>query len=170
MHVDFKLIFYRPIVVKSIFIFLTFLLIFQISLSLGNLRSLDNFMNEDQAKKDEKKIINQKSLSDNLGVSFFGIYVPKNINDLDIKQSTLNIKIVGILFANDDKFSQVIINTPDKKDQILGVGDTISNGALIKKITKDGILIEWKGALERINLAKDVLIFDAPIKPLRTAD
>jgi len=170
VHVDFKQILYRPIVVKSIFIFLTVLLICQISLSLGNLRAIDNLINEVQIEKDEKKIINSKLLSDNLGINFFGTYVPKNINDLDIKQSTLNIKIVGILFANDDKFSQVIINTPDKKDQILGVGDTISNGAVIKKITKDGILIEWKGALERINLAKDVLIFDAPIKPLRISD
>ena len=170
MHVDFKLIFYRPIVVKLTFIFLTFLLISQILLGLGNLRSLDNFMNVIKAQEDEKNIINSKLLSDNLGINLFGTYIPKNINDLEVKLSSLNIKIVGILFANDDKFSQVIISSSDKKDQILGVGDRLSNGALIKKITKDGILIEWKGALERINLVKDVLIFDAPIKPLRISD
>ena len=97
---------------------------------------------------------------------FFGKYIPKAIDDASVKESVLNVKVVGILFAAREEDSHVILKVASGHEQTFGVGDTVSGGAVIKRITAQGVLFERNGALESLSLPKNELIFDAQAKPL----
>ncbi len=101
-----------------------------------------------------------------LDMPFFGNYVPKNLNTTDVKQSLLNLKVVGIMLAKPEKDSQVILHTAGGRDQTFRVGDTLPGGVIIKQITPDGVFVERKGELESLSFPKNELIFEAPAKPL----
>ena len=97
---------------------------------------------------------------------FFGKYVPNNLNAADVKQSLLNLKVVGIMLAKPEKDSQVILHTAGGRDQTFRVGDTLPGGVIIKQITADAVFVERKGELASLSFPKNELIFDAPAKPL----
>jgi general secretion pathway protein C len=90
----------------------------------------------------------------------FGQYVPKDLNGQDIKKSLLNLKVVGIMLAQPGKFSQVILASPNGKQKVYRLGDTLPGGAKIKKIVENGILIEHNGQLESLQMQKESLTFD----------
>lgn len=96
----------------------------------------------------------------------FGHYIPTNLNDASVKESVLNIEVVGILFSSNNADSQVILQSGGGKEQTFRVGDTLTGGAVIKRITPEGMLIERVGVLESISLPKNELIFEAQPKPL----
>jgi len=98
--------------------------------------------------------------------ALFGSYVPVNLGDADIKQSQLDVELVGIMYANKEQDSQVIVRTAGGEEQFYMIGDTLPGGAVIKRITKQGIVVLHNGALESLSLPKNELNFDAPAKPL----
>ncbi len=98
--------------------------------------------------------------------SLFGDYVPTDLNEADIKQSMLNVELVGILFADKIEDSQVIIRDAGGEERNYRIGDSISGGAVIKRIMVDGILVEHNGSLERLNLPKQDLSFEPVARPL----
>lgn len=106
--------------------------------------------------------------SSNLGLTtaFFGRYVPENLNDADVKQSMLNLKVVGIMLSIPENDSQVIIHAANGHDQTYRVGDTLPGDVVIKRISRDGVLVERKGDLESLSFPENELIFEAPAKPL----
>lgn len=89
--------------------------------------------------------------------TLFGSYIPHHVKDSDIKQSMLNLEIVGILFSVNEKGSQVILRTPSGQQNTYQVGDKVPGDAVIKRITHNGVLFERLGALERLNLPKETL-------------
>lgn len=104
----------------------------------------------------------------NLGLTmpFFGKYVPDNLNDMDIKQSMLNLKVVGIMLASTAENSQAIIHTANGRDQTYREGDTLPGNVVIKRITGKGVLVERKGELESLSFPENELIFEVPARPL----
>lgn len=108
------------------------------------------------------------STDSSLGVlkPFFGDYIPTNIHDAGVKESVLNVEVVGILFSDQDADSQVIIQSAGGHEHTFRMGDTLPGGAVIKRITPQGMLIERMGALESISLPKNELIFEAQPRPL----
>lgn len=80
----------------------------------------------------------------------FGLYIPKRL----IKESMLNLLIVGILLSNNPSESVVILKTPSGQERPYKVGDKVSDNAQIKQITAEGILLEYQGTLERLELPK----------------
>ncbi|RUQ81001.1 type II secretion system protein N [Legionella septentrionalis] len=98
--------------------------------------------------------------------SLFGEYVPENLDDAHIKQSMLNLTIVGIIFAEDERHSQVIIRTASGQEQVYGIGDAIPGGVIIKRITSEGVVVRRDGTLESLSLPKNELIFEPPSEPL----
>jgi general secretion pathway protein C len=95
----------------------------------------------------------------------FGEYVP-NLEDATIKQSKLDLKVVGILYSSEKKASRVIIKASDGKDQSYVVGDSLPGGAVIKKIDRKSVIVLYNGALESLSFPKNELLFQSPPKPL----
>ncbi|KTD16299.1 type II secretion system protein N [Legionella jordanis] len=98
--------------------------------------------------------------------ALFGDYVPVNLSDNEIKQSMLDAEVVGVLFSSQAENSQVIIRAGGGPEKIYSIGDSLPGGAVIKRISQNGVVVLHNGALESLSLPKNELIFDAPAKPL----
>ncbi len=109
---------------------------------------------------------NKHTANKGLNTPFFGNYVPDNLNDMSVKQSMLNFKVVGILLATRKEDSQVIIHIANGRSQTYRAGDTLPGEVVIKRITAKGVLVERKGELESLSLPENELIFEVPAKPL----
>ncbi|KTD11259.1 type II secretion system protein N [Legionella jamestowniensis] len=96
----------------------------------------------------------------------FGDYLPANLAEADIKQSMLDAEIVGIMFDDNEEYSQVIIKVGGGPEKVYSIGDSLPGGAIIKRISPDAIVVLHNGALESLSLPKNELIFEAPAKPL----
>lgn len=108
---------------------------------------------------------NKQAMIDNiLKSSLFGEYVPSDLNS--VKKSMLNVTLVGILLADKKDESQVIIGAANGDELSYKIGDKIPGGALIKKITEDGVLVERNGVLESLSLPKIDITFQPPAAPL----
>ncbi|CEK11081.1 type II secretion system protein N [Legionella hackeliae] len=99
-------------------------------------------------------------------VPLFGNYVPTNLTDADIKQSMLDVEVVGIMFDKKEEHSQVILKAGGGQEKIYSIGDSLPGGAIIKRISPNGVVVLHNGALESLSLPKNELIFEAPAKPL----
>nr|WP_280176389.1 type II secretion system protein N [Legionella londiniensis] len=99
-----------------------------------------------------------------LNAPLFGEYIPEKLNK--IQQSMLNLEVVGIILADQEENSQVIIRMSDGEEQSFRMGDSLPGGALIKKITEEGILVIRNGTLESLSFPKNELIFEPPAKAL----
>lgn len=124
----------------------------------------------EQAKVPTKDSVNWHSVPINrqspvFNIALFGIH-RANLSDKDIKQSTLKLTILGILYSTDGKKSHVLIQDDSKKEHSYQLGDTLSQNAVIKKINADHIVVEYKGRLEKINFSTPKLMFEPALKPL----
>lgn len=149
----------------AIAIFVVFLCLFIIQL-YGFLQPIKTDSSIDHSKNirmDQKSITGKSPL---FTISLFGDYVPVNLADEEIKQSMLDLEIVGIIFATQEKNSQVIIRAGGGEEKIYQVGDTLPGGAVIKRIRQNGVLVLHDGALESLRLPKFDLHFEVPAKPL----
>lgn len=165
MLVDVKTALSRPIVPKVLCITLILILIWQISAGIGSFFSTAQTSNA-VAQKNEIKAEAKNNSNTALNTAFFGDYVPNNLNEADVKQSMLDLTVVGIMFSSNEKNSHVIIRTAGGGEQTFGLGDSLPGGAIIKRITPEGVLIRRNGALESLSLPKNALTFEPPAKPL----
>lgn len=95
----------------------------------------------------------------------FGNYI-SNLSDAEIKQSSLDFQVVGILFSHEDEQSQVLIKVASGEEKTYLIGEKLPGGAKIKQINENGIVVLYNGALESLSLPKNELLFDKPAKPL----
>lgn len=102
-----------------------------------------------------------------LDSSIFGVYVPDDLNEDNVKKSMLNLTLVGILLAHKPENSQVIIRNANGDEKTYKISDKIPGGAVIKRIIAGGILVDRNGTLESISLPKNDLIFEPVAKPLK---
>lgn len=110
--------------------------------------------------------VNKVGTMDNLlSSALFGVYVPNDLNS--VKKSMLDVKLVGILLANGVEDSQVIIGSASGEEKSYKLGDKIPGGALIKRITASGVLVERNGVLESLSLPKNDLTFEPAAQPLK---
>lgn len=97
--------------------------------------------------------------------ALFGDYVP-DLATAEIKQSTLDFKVVGILYSRNKEASQVLLQAAGGNELLYSVGDTLPGGAVIRQIEKSRIIVLYKGSLESLRLPKNELLFEPPPKPL----
>lgn len=145
-----------PLFVILILIELAFLFISPIDLS----RLVSN--NTLQIKENR-----QESYQDLLNSSLFGVYVPTDLDESQVKKSMLNVTLVGILFAQKLNDSQVIIRSASGEEKTYKIGDSLPGGVIVKRIMADGILVERDGTLESLSLPRDQLQFESIPKPLK---
>ncbi len=96
----------------------------------------------------------------------FGEYVPSNLDAAGVRQSMLNLKVVGIVFAENENDSQVILQKENGQEHFFRVGDELPGGGVVKRITVEGVLVLRDGELERLSLPRDELNFEAPSQPM----
>ena len=167
MLFDIKTVLSKPIIPKLLCLGLVLLLIWTVPLGIYSIFSLDKVLSVRHDKLIEANT-NLKLESSTVGLStpFFGDYVPENLSEGDVKQSMLDLKVVGIMFDKREAASHVIIRSANGLEQTFNQGDKLPGGAIIKRITPEGVLIGRNGSLESLSLPKNALIFDAPAKPL----
>jgi general secretion pathway protein C len=95
----------------------------------------------------------------------FGEYTP-DISDADIKPSTLDVEIVGIMYSTNEESSLVLLRTAGGDEQAYGIGDELAGGAVIKQINRNGIVVLYNGSLESLSFSENELFFEEPAKPL----
>lgn len=109
----------------------------------------------------------QETLSSILNSSLFGVYVPDDLNEDNVKKSMLDVTLVGILFDDTTDESHVIIRSSSGEEKTYKIDDKIPGGAIIKRIMAGGILVERNGNLESLSLPKNDLTFEPVAKPLK---
>ena len=108
----------------------------------------------------------EKPSTEFLKTPLFGEYIPQNLEQGNIKRSTMRLSLVGILFSLHEADSIVTIRLRGKGEQMFRVGDQIPGGAVIKRIMPDGVLFMREGNMESLSLPKNELIFEQPPKPM----
>lgn len=98
-------------------------------------------------------------------VPLFGKWAPV-LSGAEIRQSTLDLEISGIMYSSRKTGSQVLIKASGGAEQVCVAGDTLPGGAIIRKISKKGIVVLYNGELESLSLPKNELLFEKPAKPL----
>lgn len=88
-----------------------------------------------------------------LTTPLFGVYAAQSYATL--KKTKLDIELVGILYSKDKKQSQALISMGNNQEKLYFVGNHLSQGATIKKITPLEVIILYNGELERLALRKD---------------
>ena len=167
MLVDLKIALSKPIVPQMLCVVLALLLIAEIASGVYSFFLFDKKGPVSHDKFTEALIKSKLKLTmAGLSTPFYGEYVPKNLNDGDVKQSMLDLKVMGIMFDNSEVASHVIIRTAGGLEQTFNQGDKLPGGAIIKRITPEGVLMTRHGSLERLSLPTNALIFDAPAQPL----
>lgn len=166
-YVDIKSLILKPIVSMVLCLIIALLLIWQLISFVVDLSSLATSLKQ-QPNITRAKLPNNKSkiITQELVVPIFGGYVPKNLGEMDVKHSDLSLKVEGILFSKQADESQVIIQGFSGKEETYKLGDKLPGGAIIKRITVDGILIERNGVFESLSLPKNELLFAPPVKIL----
>lgn len=96
--------------------------------------------------------------------ALFGEYL--SLEDGRIGRSSLDLTIEGIIYSSIQKDALVSLRGSSGDVKVYAVGDKLPGGAVIKKILKDSVVVQYRGKLERISLPVNELRFDKPLKPL----
>lgn len=99
-------------------------------------------------------------------VHLFGHYIPVDLSVRKIKQSVLDVQVVGILFSNEASQNKVILRWRDGQENTYSVGDTLLDGVVVKKILANEIVVLHQGALESLSLPKNPLNFQGLPNPV----
>lgn len=158
----------RPLVLQIVCAIFVFLIIWQIFYGAVFFRNLNHVVSVHESRNAEDKAVqnnNQTSLKESH--ILFGYYVPKNLDAGGVRQSQLNLTVVGVILATDEKDSEVILQKPNGEEHFYHVGDKLPGGGVIKRITPKGVLVAREGALERLTLPQEEIRFEAPAEPLK---
>ena len=121
-----------------------------------------------EAVSEHVPVISKQDMSSHiLTSSLFGVYVPDNLSEANVKKSMLDVTLVGILLSDRPDDSQVIIRSSNGDEKTYKPGDPVPGEAVIKRITANGVLVERHGVLESLSLPKNELTFEPVPKPLK---
>ncbi len=73
--------------------------------------------------------------------------------------TSLQLHLIGIVQANPESASRVIISEAGKPGKIYQSGDSLPSGVHIKTITSDGVILENGGHMEKLPLSRPPLTF-----------
>ncbi len=92
----------------------------------------------------------------------FGEAALSGLDALSVKGSDLNIQVVGIFFAEDQKASHAMLKLSGGEVKLFHVGDKLPGGAVIRRITKTSVLLMQEGELRRLSLPTNEVLFSPP--------
>lgn len=142
-------------------IFIFTLLIFWQFIVFFSKNSTETFINYSEAYKQQVVIIDKHSPI--FSQPLFGQYVAATGK---LKQSLLNVEIVGIMFSKQESLSHVVIRLADGKEKIYSVGDSLVDGYKLSRIKKNSIEISYNNSIEVLQMPKSKLLFAKPANQL----
>jgi general secretion pathway protein C len=162
MNTEIKLLLSRPLVPQLMSFVLAFLLLWQLA---SGIYAWINLHAEVSASKQDTFIVASPKPKPVRILPLFGLYVPLSANDADVKESSLNLTVVGVVLSSSEQDSHVILQLDDGEQKIYQVGDVVPGGARVMRITEEGVLLNRKGDVESLILPKNELLFEALPKP-----
>lgn len=106
-------------------------------------------------------------LPDMVAWHLMGLYQPQDVEKLP--PTRLKLRLVGVFVAMPARYSYAVIAAEDGKQKRYRLGDTVVGGAVIYKITAEGVVLQQSGRLENLLLPADKLEFLPPLMPLHQA-
>ncbi len=105
-------------------------------------------------------------VTDITSANLFGDPRPKVVQTQNVRTTNLNLKLIGVLWSNDQDMARVIIQSGNKKADLYGVGENIKGaGASVQEIRANEIFINRNGATEKLALEKkkgsDIISFQS---------
>ena len=155
---------FSPRHAKALIIALVAVLLLLISVQWLSLLWTDSPLPVSPAVQQVEAPVKQEASSQKAITALFGVYMSDDLNN--IKESMLNVSLVGILYADKIEQSQVIIRSASGEENTYQIGDLIPGNALLKRITATGVLVEHNGAIESLTLPKSDLTFEPAAQPL----
>tara|TARA_Y100000588_G_C14226190_1_gene913236 strand:- start:1458 stop:1982 length:525 start_codon:yes stop_codon:yes gene_type:complete len=164
VQIDFTTLIHKPSIAKVLFLVLLLLFVFQLFFNIKSLYYLDDvFVQKPSPIAQNKPPANITAIQN---LSIFGDYISDDMSGDDIKKTVANLKLVGIMYSAQEENSMAMIQTESGQEKMFHVGDQISDGIYIRRITPGGIVLSRDGRLEKLNLPKDEINFETPPKPL----
>ena len=147
---DLKYLFLHPLLIKIFCMVLSLAIIYEIVCGI----TMDLMIHKLTVLPMTRKISTTTTsvFPQNLRGDLFGPFADNNLHN--IGTSLLKIGLVGLVFSNNAQESEVIVHTASGRDRVYRIGDEISSGVHIEKITKNGMIINRDGHLESILLPK----------------
>ncbi len=164
MLAEVRAVLLKPWVPRLIGLILLLLLIWEIYDGVHDLWGLNHQTIASKVPADSN--IPKNTVGKELRAPIFGEFVPKTISDSNVKRSMLDLNIVGIIFSDKEENSEVILRTADGEEKPVGIGETISDGVVVKRITPEGVMVENQGQLESLSFPKNELLFEKQQQPL----
>jgi general secretion pathway protein C len=97
-----------------------------------------------------------------LKMPLFGEFLPEDLAGVELKNSTLHLKLLGVLFSEDEQKSAVIIELSGGEQRIYHVGDTLPGGAVVQRINPDEIYVSRNGGVEYLFLPEKGINLNTP--------
>ncbi len=92
----------------------------------------------------------------------FGAFLPEDLSGVALKNSTLHVKLLGVILSDNENESEVILGLTNGEQRIYHVGDTVPGGAVIKRINRDEVYVAHDGAVEYLFLPEKGINLDSP--------
>ena len=83
----------------------------------------------------------------------------------DIRETRLQLKLLGVFAADEPARSYAIIADPQKREDVYQIGDTLPGNVRLQAIHPDQVILERNGKLEKLLLPQEFLSTAAPAVP-----
>jgi len=93
----------------------------------------------------------------------FGKAPDKNNTDLPV--TSLQLQLIGVMVANPENLSRIILSEAGQSGKSYRVGDVVK-GVRVNAITSDGVILENNGRLEKLPLQREILAFQGNLKKM----
>ena len=160
--------------ILGISLLLTVILAYQLSILVWQIvpvpepqgsQARPSLINRSDSSMDEK--LSVKQMTDQIAAThLFGQVQVEQVATVvveDAPESTLNYKVRGIYFSQDQSLASTIIEKSASQTEYYRLGDEIDNNIFISQIQADHVLINRRGRLEKLILEKPVADMNASI-------
>ncbi len=99
---------------------------------------------------------------DVLKMPLFGEFLPEDLAGVELKNSTLHVKLLGVIYSEDEKKSEVILELQGGEERTYHVGDMLPGGAIIQRINQDEMYVSRNGGVEYLFLPEKGINLESP--------
>lgn len=97
------------------------------------------------------------------------LFGASGIKTANLPITSLQLRLIGIVQADPDSASRVIISEAGQPGKIYQIGDSLSAGVRIKIITPTSVILDNGGHMEKLPLSRQPLLFQGMPKNLLPA-
>ncbi len=88
------------------------------------------------------------------------------IKTANLPITSLQLHLIGVVEANPESASSVIISAAGQPGKVYRTGDNLASDVRIKTITRDGVILENDGHMEKLPLSRPPLTFQGMPKSM----